>query len=59
VNVLWAGYQGATLSMLFLYFNRPVTIVEPVSLFERARLMQRAPVRRAAALPEAPALSAR
>ena len=58
VNVLWAAYQGATLSTLFLYFNRPVSISEPVSLFERARL---APVgaARGAALADAQVLSLR
>jgi cellulose synthase (UDP-forming) len=38
VNVFWAGYQGVILAMLFLYFNRPVSILEPMSLFEQAPL---------------------
>jgi cellulose synthase (UDP-forming) len=59
VNVLWAGYQGAVLAMLFLYFNRPVSIAEPVSLFERAHLRRPLPAVSSHSLPEAQVLSVR
>jgi cellulose synthase (UDP-forming) len=38
MNTIWAAYHTVLLSTLFIYFNRPVTIVPRRPLFERSRL---------------------
>jgi hypothetical protein len=37
-NTVWAAYHAATMSVLFAYLNRPVTIAEREPLFAIAAL---------------------